>query len=149
MTDHVVFNYSQISDTIWLGTNQCCVTHFDEDLLNLGISADISLEMERVDAPHGVESYLWIPVKDKTAPSQDQLAIGVAHMRHLLDGGKKIYVHCMNGHGRGPTLIVAYYISTGVGVDDAIAAVAEKRPEIHIEDVQREALHTFAAQFSL
>ena len=143
--DHIVFNYSQIDENIWVGSNQCCQIHFDNELIKEGVTSDISLEKERVDAPFGVESYLWLPTADHTAPSQEQLGLGSWHIKNLVDTGRKVYIHCQNGHGRAPTLTAAYYIREGMEVDDAIAKIKAKRPEIHIEDVQRAALETFKA----
>ncbi|MBI5023032.1 MAG: hypothetical protein HZC05_02605 [Candidatus Magasanikbacteria bacterium] len=56
--------YSYIADGIYIGTNQCCQTHFDEKLRKEGITANISLEEERIDAPFGVEFFIWIPIKN-------------------------------------------------------------------------------------
>lgn len=72
--------YDAIADGISIGTNQCCQRHFDEKLKREGIEADISLEEERVDAPFGVQFYVWIPVKNHAAPTHDQLAFGVSHL---------------------------------------------------------------------
>ena len=61
--------------------------------------------------------------------------------------GKKVYVHCKNGHGRAPTLVAAYLIREhGKSVDEALEIIKAGRPTIHIEDVQREALQVFAAE---
>jgi hypothetical protein len=46
-------DYNHIIDGIYIGTNQCCDAHFDEELRKEGIEADISLEEERIDAPSG------------------------------------------------------------------------------------------------
>ena len=142
-TDHVQMNHSQIDEYIWIGTNQCCRTHFEKALLDAGLSADISLEENRVDAPFGVESYLWLPTVDHTAPSQEQLELGSWHIKHLVDAGRKVYVHCKNGHGRAPTLVASFYIREGMDVDKAIETIKAKRPEVHIEKIQREALEAF------
>lgn len=69
--------YNYIINGIFIGTNQCCETHFDEQLKREGITADISLEEERVGAPFGVDFYVWIPVKNHTPPTLDQLEFGV------------------------------------------------------------------------
>ena len=47
----VPFEYNQITKYIYLGTNQCCQTHFSKKLLKKGVKADISLEKERLDHP--------------------------------------------------------------------------------------------------
>ncbi len=135
--------YDYITDGIFLGTNGCCKAHFDEGLAKKGITADISLEGERVDGAFGVTSYLWLPVLDKEAPSQNQLGLGVAAMRKLKQMNEKMYVHCRNGHGRAPTLVAAYLICNGMSVEEAIQFVKERRSTIHLQDVQVEALEKF------
>lgn len=141
-------DYNLISDGIYIGTNQCCLLHFDEQLKNDGIEADISLEEERIDASFGVKFYLWIPVKNHTAPGQDQLNVGVAVLEQLVSVKKKVYVHCKNGHSRAPTLVAAYYITQGKSPDEAVELIKKKRPTIHLEDVQKEALVEFAKRMN-
>lgn len=136
--------YDKITDGIYIGTNQCCQTHFDERLKKLGITADMSLEEERLDAPYGVDFYVWIPVKDHTAPKPDQLEFGVSVLEKLIAVGKKVYVHCKNGHGRAPTLVVAYFVRGGKNPEEAEALVKARRPAMHLEDVQREAIINFS-----
>lgn len=136
--------YSYITNGIYIGTNQCCQTHFDEKLKNEGVEADISLEAERVDTPFGVQFYIWIPIKNHTAPTSEQLEFGVATLEKLVAMKKKVYVHCQNGHGRAPTMVAAYLIKKGQNVDEAINFIKEKRSTIHLEEVQRNALVEFS-----
>lgn len=138
--------YNYIADGVYIGTNRCCQTHFDEKLRKEGITADISLEEERVDTPFGVDFYIWIPVKNHTAPTNEQLDFGVATLEKLVGMKKKIYVHCQNGHGRAPTLVAAYLIRQGKTLAEAIDFIKLKRPTIHLEEVQRSALETFFSQ---
>lgn len=135
--------YNYITDGIYIGTNQCCQTHFDERLKKEGITADISLEEDRLDAPFGVDFYIWIPVKNHTPPSPDQLEFGVSTLEKLVTMGKKIYVHCKNGHGRAPTLVSAYLVRKGKSPEEAETFIKSKRPTIHLEEVQRSALQDF------
>lgn len=137
------FNY--ITDGIYIGTNQCCQTHFDEELKKLGITTDISLEEKRIDAPFGVDFYAWIPVKNHLPPTPDQLDLGVSTLEKLVALGKKIYVHCKNGHGRAPTLVSAYLIRKGKSPKEAEAFIKSKRPTMHLEEAQREALSAYAS----
>lgn len=132
------FNY--ITDGIYIGTNQCCQTHFDENLVKDGVRADISLEEERIDAPFGVEFYVWIPVKNHEAPTKDQLEFGVSVLEKIIAMQKKVYVHCKNGHGRAPTLIAALLIKKGKTTDEAIELIKSRRPSIHLTDAQKESL---------
>ena len=141
---HNKLDYSYIDAGIYIGTNQCCQTHFDQELTKEGVSADISLEEERLDQPFGVEFYAWIPVKDHEAPSQDQLKLGVAVLENLIGLKKKVYVHCKNGHGRAPTLVAAYFIKQGKSFEEVEKIIKAKRPSIHLQDSQRKALRIFA-----
>ncbi len=136
--------YNYITDGIYIGTNQCCQAHFDEKLKQEGIEADISLEEEHVDAPFGVQFYVWIPVKDYSAPTLEQLNFGVAILEKLILLKKKSYVHCKNGHGRAPTLVAAYLIKQGKSPEEAINFIKIKRPSIHFQDSQKEILTRFS-----
>ncbi|MBI2042719.1 MAG: tryptophan-rich sensory protein [Candidatus Nealsonbacteria bacterium] len=137
------FEYNEIIDGIYIGTNQCCRGHFEEELTAKGITADISLEKERLDAPFGVDFYVWIPVGDHAPPAQDQLDFGVSAIKKLVAMNRKIYVHCEHGHGRAPTLVAAYLISLGKTPQQAEALIKSKRPTIHLEETQRSALRDF------
>lgn len=114
-----------------------------KELLQKGITADISLEGERVDAPFGVEFFSWIPVVEHTPPTQDQLRMGVSVLDNLVKMHKKVYVHCEHGHGRAPTLVSAYIITQGMSADEALSFIKSKRSSIHLEESQTDALKEF------
>lgn len=139
---HIPFEYDQITEQIYLGTNQCCQTHFEESLLEIGIRADISLERERVDSPFGVDFFLWLPVPDYEPPSQEQLLIGARTIKNLVDGNIKMYVHCKRGHGRSPALVAAYFILEGLSANQALRRIRDKR-KIHLRRTQTKALKVF------
>ncbi len=147
MDDHVLMNVSQINDYLLVGTNACCPSHFDAMLLKKGITADISLESEKLDQPWGVKYFLWLPTIDHTAPTMEALAMGVQMLRFCMDNKIKTYVHCKNGHGRAPTLVAAYLVSTGISVKEALKTISKQRREIHIEPVQQARLEQFAKAF--
>lgn len=137
--------YNAIVDGIYIGTNQCCQMDFDRLLKEKeGITADISLEKDRLDAPFGVEFYLWLPVEDHLAPTPAQFELGVSTLEKLVALGQKTYVHCKNGHGRAPTLVAAYLIrKKGLSVKDAISFLKTHRPPTHLAAAQEEALIQF------
>lgn len=141
--DHPQMNFSRITDRIYIGTNFCCDMHFAPELLERGVTYDLSLEEDRVDTPLGGAAYLWLPIKDEHAPTEQQFAMGVSFVEAAVQTGRRVYVHCKNGHGRAPTMVAAYFIKTGMSTEDALALIAEHRPEIHVNDVQRAALHTY------
>lgn len=144
--DEPPFEYSQINDHIFVGTNACCTSHFNEELLSRGVTADISLEEERLDEPYGVEIFLWLPTVDHNPPSITQMQTGCDMIHSLIEQDLKVYIHCKNGHGRSPTLTLAYFISRGMSYDEAYDLVHEKRPAIHLEDSQIKALKEFEAR---
>jgi dual specificity MAP kinase phosphatase len=146
---HAKVNFSQITDSIFLGTDFCCRVHFDEYLLKKGVTTDISLEEEKIDTPYGVNIYLWLPVKDHFAPTMYQFKTGISVMDTAIKNKNKIYVHCKNGHGRSPTLVAAYLITQGMSSEEAIEKIKEKRPEIHVRDSQIEALKKFKDELNL
>lgn len=147
MPDHISMNYSAITDLLIIGTNMCCQKHFDEQLLQKGVVADISLESEKLDHPWGIKYFLWLPTVDHTAPTMEALAMGVQMLRFCMENSIKVYIHCKNGHGRAPTVVAAYLISTGMSVKDAIKTIAKQRREIHIEPVQEARLKQFAEAY--
>jgi predicted protein tyrosine phosphatase len=144
----VAFEFSKITSQIYLGTNQCCRTHFKKNLLANGITADISLEKEHLDAPHGVTYFLWLPTRDHHAPTQEQLHHGVRFLEDLVRDREKVYVHCQHGHGRAPTLVAAYFVKTGMAPDEAFAAIKKRRPNIHPNAEQRRAVGAFVRRIA-
>jgi len=144
---HIEFDWNKLDENIYLGTNFCCQYHFNKELLSLGISADISLEEERLDMASGVNSFLWLPTPDHQPPSLESMQLGIDCLKSLVKYGRKVYIHCKNGHGRAPTLVAGYYISTGMSVDQAIDFIKSKRKEIHLEVSQRNMLEEFAKKY--
>ncbi len=85
-------------------------------------------------------SYLHLPTKDMHAPSMEHLEEGIAYITTQLQNGGKVYVHCRGGEGRGPTMAIAYLMSTGLTYEDAFASVQSVRSFIRPTRVQRERL---------
>ena len=139
-----ILEYNQITDEIYIGTNMCCQVDFAKELLDKGITAVISLEAEKIDSPSGVDYFLWLPVIDHTAPTDKQLRLGVQTLEFFVKEGIKLYAHCKHGHGRAPTLVIAYFIKQGMGVDEAIELVKSKRPSIHLNEIQIESLREYS-----
>jgi protein-tyrosine phosphatase len=143
------FDYSKITDNIYIGSDLCkggiCLIH-GEEFKKLGVSVEINLSAENNELPpKDIETYLWMPVVDGYAPTQQQLLTGTYLMDIMVNAGKTVYVHCRNGHGRSPTLVAAYLVRyKGMSVNEAIEFITKKRPEAHIEKTQEKALREFA-----
>lgn len=145
ITGRKAFDYDQITNEVFIGTNMCCQYGFSKELLSKGVRADISLEKDRTDAPDGVDYFLWLPTENGKPPNSKDLEIGVKFLDFLLSNKIKTFIHCKNGHGRAPTLFAAYLISQGMDVQDAINVIASKRPAIHLNELQIQALGEFKA----
>ncbi|MGA2910532.1 MAG: dual specificity protein phosphatase family protein [Candidatus Microgenomates bacterium] len=150
--DHVS-DYSQITDQIFIGSDLCkglsCPIHGPE-FEKLGILVELNLSVEKKETPpDGIDIYAWIPVADKHAPSPEQLDIGTSIINEAVMNGKRIYIHCKNGHGRAPTMVAAYFIRfQGKIVDEAVAMILHHRNEVHLEFDQREALGKFEEKYN-
>ena len=142
------FDYSKITDNIYIGSDLCkghfCPIH-SEQFKALGVTAEINLTAEHKEIPPDhMDIYAWIPVVDQKAPSLDQLEMGSLIIDQTVSKGKTIYVHCKEGHGRGPTMVAAYFIRfKGMDVEAAISTIKQKRLAIHPEEEQLKALEQF------
>jgi protein-tyrosine phosphatase len=152
--DEHIFDYSKINDQVYIGSDLCsggvCLIH-GEEFRALGVAFEINLSRENNELPPKdmLMGYLWLPVTDGYAPSQVQLDTGTDAMNDMIKDGKIVYVHCKNGHSRSPTLVIGYLMRfSGMSFEKAEQLVKEKRPEIHVEEVQLKALENFGNRWS-
>jgi len=142
---HTRMDVTQIDDDVFIGTNACCMHHFTSELLNKGVTCDISLEGEALDQPFGVSTFLWLPTPDHAAPSITNVMIGTAALDEMLRQRQKVFIHCKNGHGRAPTFYMAFLIlKRGISFEDALARITSKRMEIHLDEPQAALLRSLA-----
>src|SRR5476651_2106887 len=89
---HKGFDYTQITDEIFLGTNMCCQYGFSTELLSKGVLADISLEERHTDAPNGVDYFLWLPTENEHAPTPLDFEIGVEFIDFVVRNKIKTFI---------------------------------------------------------
>lgn len=70
---------------------------------------------------------LHLPTPDLTAPRMDDLLKGITFIKNEIDNGGKVYIHCRAGEGRGPTMAIAYLMSTGMLFEDALHSIKKVR----------------------
>lgn len=151
--DGHIFDYSKILDNIYIGSDLCkgmvCPIHGPE-FEALGILVELNLSVEKKEIPpDGIDVYTWLPVADGYPPTPEQLNIGSSIINEAVSSGKKVYVHCKNGHARSPTMVAAYLVRfQGKTVDEAIGLIKRNRPETHIEENQKQALEAFKEKWS-
>ena len=141
---HIALSYNKIEEFLYAGNNMCCQTHFEEELLSQGIVADISLELERLDNPQGVKYFFWFPWKEDTVPTIELVNLLLHVLDDLMQQNIKTYVHCKNGHGRTSTILASYFIrKLGLGADEALKLLKERRPSMHLNGIQKNFLKEF------
>jgi protein-tyrosine phosphatase len=147
------FDYSKVNDLLYLGSDFCvgreCKLH-ESEFKKMGVCVELNLAAEKKEIPpDNICVYVWMPVVDGYAPTPNQMLTGTSLINESIVNGNAVYVHCKNGHGRSPTMIVAYLVRfKGMSIPEAIDFVKSKRPEIHIEKTQLDALKKFEEKWS-
>lgn len=140
-----LMKYSQITPDIYVGP-QFRKTG-KQKLEALGINGSVNLRREFDDALHdlALKHYCYLPTDDDHPPTPAQLDKGTAFIQQVISEGGKVYIHCRGGIGRAPTMAVAYFISQGWSLDEAVKLIKKSRPFIKIMPAQLEQLKGFEA----
>jgi dual specificity MAP kinase phosphatase len=101
-------------------------------LARRGITAAVSMRGEYDDRGEGFlpPRYLHLPTVDNHAPTLEQLHRGIQFINDELARCGQVYIHCWEGVGRGPTMLAAYFVSTGIKPSEAWAKIKAVRPFI-------------------
>ncbi len=99
----------------------------------LGVTAIINMRMHSVysEAQYEGFHYLHLPTPDNTPPDLEVLKQGADFADKEIKSGGKVYIHCRQGLGRGPTMAAAYLLKTGLTLEDALALIRSARPFIN------------------
>lgn len=99
----------------------------------LGITAIINMRMHSVYSQAQYEGihYLHLPTPDNTPSDLEVLKKGADFADQAVKNGGKVYIHCRQGLGRGPTMATAYLLKTGLTLDDALTLIRKARPFIN------------------
>ncbi len=66
----------------------------------------------------------------------------------LINSGKKVFLHCREGVGRAPSVAIAYLVSNGWSLEDAVSVVKEKRSITRLSRLQQDSLARFSQRLS-
>jgi len=118
---------SKITKEIYLGGqyNEAGLKRLKE----MGITSIVNMRRKSLKdaAEKAGINYLHLPTPDRQAPTMAHLEEGVMFMDRVIKSKGKVYVHCMSGEGRGPSMVIAYLIKTGLTLDDALLQVQKIR----------------------
>ncbi len=107
-------------------------------LQRIGITAIVNMRLSPAHQFKGMEHIiiLHLPTPDLTAPTIEHLEKGIEFIQNEIDKGGKVYIHCHAGEGRGPTMVIAYLMSTGMLYEEAYNLVKKIRTFIRLTKPQ-------------
>jgi predicted protein tyrosine phosphatase len=126
----------------WILPNKLAVGSFPKpttsvmQLRRLGVTAVLCLteESERPISTEVFHSFLWERVSMPDGftggiPTEEQFADALQILSRWYRKGHVIYVHCLAGVGRSPSVCAAYLVqSQGMSLEEAIGLVRERHP---------------------
>jgi len=97
-------------------------------LLTAEEEQDLSLGDEgRLANQHGIR-FISFPIVDRGVPSSIQTVVGlIGDLRHSLETGRNVAIHCRQGLGRSPLIAAATLVSAGVDPQSAFKTVGAAR----------------------
>lgn len=91
-----------------------------------------------------------LPVDDQFPPSPEQVKQAVAFIDRMRAEGKPALVHCAAGIGRTGTMLHAYFLAKGLGLEAAKERVKSRKPTSQwtmLSAVQQRFLEQFATDY--
>jgi len=110
-------------------------------LVRLAYDEETGMTKRRVEAER-IEDF-YEPVRDFTAPSQEQIDRVLKFVQNALEQGKPVAVSCGAGIGRTGTILGCYLVSLGHTAEQAIQQLRLARPRSVEVLEQREAIIEF------
>ena len=107
-------------------------------LRGIGVTAIVNLRETSVyeAARYQGLAYLHLPTVDNTPPRLEDLIKGADFVDGQIKNKGKVYIHCRQGLGRGPSMAIAYLLRKGTTFEDAFALVKSVRPFINPRPAQ-------------
>lgn len=138
---------SEITPLIYLGGqyNSRGLTR----LKKYGVTAIVNMRMSSIpEYARASFNTLHLPTPDRHAPTMEDLQKGIAFIDAEVKAGGKVYVHCWFGEGRGPSMVIAYLMSTGLTFEDAYKLVRSIRRFVLLTPPQQDRLRELETVFN-
>jgi hypothetical protein len=138
-------NFSWITDSLAIGGS--FKARQIRRLAAMGVGAVVDVREESRDDEQALLGHdirlLPLPVADRYALSQEQLRRGAEWALQQMAQGRKVFVHCEHGVGRGPLAGAAVLVASGMSAPQALRLIRSKRWQASPNDRQLEALLAF------
>ena len=141
-------SFDRITEVIWLGSRIATADDYHQ-LRAQGVRACVDMKREGPD-PWSFDAFLWLPTPDHVSPTQTHLRMGIAFLRECEEVRMPVFVACMAGVGRSPTLVLAHLLAGQFregGPDAALEFLCARRPVVHPSPQQIEAAVLAAGSF--
>lgn len=119
-------------------------------ILKQGIRCVVDLRAEASDNAAAVEHhalcYLRAPIREGEAMSTEELQLTTAWIEEHLGEHGPVLVHCREGRGRSPMLVIASLVRLGLPLHEAYKITTRGQPAVALNSQQQEALEQFARQ---
>lgn len=118
-------------------------------LKQMGITGIINMRVHSIykEAQYEGLHYLHLPTPDNTPPALDDLVKGADFAHNEINNNGKVYIHCRQGLGRGPSMAIAYLLKMGATYEDAFATVKKVRTFINPRPLQIKRLKELEAYY--
>jgi dual specificity MAP kinase phosphatase len=138
---------SQITADLFLG-GQYSLNGLKK-LKQMKITGIVNMRMHSIyrEAHYQGFVYLHLPTVDNKAPTLKDLIRGAEFIEAEINRKGKVYIHCRQGLGRGPSMAIAYLMKTGTTYEDAFRLVKRVRPFINPRPSQVERLKELEQYF--
>lgn len=104
-----------------------------EELLSAGVTHILNVSdapSQVIASEDGFREVAWIPMEDFSRLPERLLAQTLDTVHRLaIEPGAHVYVHCIAGHLRSPTVLWLYLIACGVPPEDARDWIEQRSPD--------------------
>ena len=140
---------SEILPGLWLGGLDLIYDY--EFLQENGITHVLSVIKEDILTPAMVRAHVThmrVAIHDcDDEPIADYFLPCIEFIQEALGSGGKVYVHCLMGISRSPSIVAAYLMSARcMRVEEALAFIIARRPIVDPNDGFRAALAAFGSK---